>query len=400
MQISTKAAAVKESSTLAITAKAKALKAQGINIIGFGAGEPDFPTPAHISEAAIKAIHDGMTKYTPSSGIPALREAVCAKLLRDNGLMYAPSQIVVSNGAKHSLTNVFTALLNEGDEVLIPAPFWLSYAEMVSIAGGAPVLVHTEPETGFKATAAMLADALTPRTKALIINSPNNPTGMVYSRAALHEIADFAVVNDLYVISDEIYEKLIYDDECEHVSIASLGEDIYNRTIIVNGLSKSHSMTGWRIGYTASNETLAKVMGNLQSHGTSNPNSIAQYAALAALTGDQGCVEEMRLEFKKRRDYIYARIAAIPKLSILKPEGAFYAFVDVTGLYGKRVDGQKIVSAKDVAALLLEKARIAVVPCADFGLPDYIRLSYAISMAEIEKGIDRLERFIEKICTD
>jgi len=398
MQISARAAAVKESSTLAIAAKAQALKAQGVNVIGFGVGEPDFPTPAHIKQAAVDAIQDGMTRYTPSSGIPALRKAICEKLLKDNGLTYEPAQIVVSNGAKHSLTNVFSAIVNPGDEVLIPAPYWLSYSEMVAIAGGVPVIVATSAVTGLKATVELLCAAKTDKTVAIVLNSPSNPTGMVYSREELQAIADFAVANDLYVVSDEIYEKLIYDTNCEHISIASLGDEIYARTIVVNGLSKSHSMTGWRIGYTASSAALAKAMGNLQSHGTSNPNSVAQYAAVAALTGEQECVETMRQEFARRRDYIYERITKIPGLAMLRPEGAFYAFVDVTGLYGKKVNGQALRSAAEVAEALFDAVQIAVVPCADFGAPDYIRLSYAISMEQIREGMDRLERFVTENC--
>ena len=400
MQYSERASLVKESSTLAIAAKAKAMKAQGISIVGFGVGEPDFPTPAHISEAAIRAIRDGMTKYTESSGILPLRKAICDKLLADNGLAYEPSQIVVSNGAKHSLTNAFTAILNPGDEVIIPAPFWLSYAEMVALAGGVPVIVTAAAANGFKVTAGQLAAARTDKTRAIVLNSPSNPTGMVYTRAELEAIADFAIAHDLYVISDEIYEKLIYDEDCRHVSIASFGKEIYDRTIVVNGFSKTYAMTGWRMGYTASSAKLAKIMGNVQSHGTSNPNSIAQYAALAALTGEQDCVEEMRREYTKRRDYIYERITAIPGLQMLKPSGAFYAFVDVTRLYAKSVNGKRFTSAADVAAALLENARIAVVPCADFGAPDCIRLSYAISLEEIKKGMDRLEKFVMLIVED
>jgi len=397
MQLSAKAEAVKESSTLAISAKAKAMKAQGISIIGFGVGEPDFSTPAHINEAGIAAIRDGLTKYTESSGILPLRKAICAKLLADNGLTYDPSQIVVSNGAKHSLSNTFTALLNPGDEVIIPAPYWLSYSEMVAIVGGVPVVVMTMPETGLKITAAQLEAARTDKTKALIINSPSNPTGMVYSREELQAIADFAVKHDLFVVSDEIYEKLIYDEECQHISIASLGKEIFERTIVINGFSKTYAMTGWRIGYTASSAKLARIMGNVQSHGTSNPNSIAQYAALAALTSDQACVEDMRQEYAKRRDYIYERITAIPGLKMLKPSGAFYAFVDVTGLYTKTVNGKRLTSAADVAAALLENARIAVVPGADFGAPDFIRLCYTISLEDIKKGMDRMEKFVKLI---
>jgi len=400
MEYSAKAAAVKESSTLAISAKAKAMKAQGISIVGFGVGEPDFPTPAHINEAAIAAINDGMTKYTESSGIVPLRKAICEKLQNDNGLTYEPSQIVVSNGAKHSLSNAFTALINPGDEVVIPAPYWLSYSEMVAIVGGVPVVVMALPENGLKITVDQLAAAKTDKTKAIVLNSPSNPTGMVYTRAELQAIADFAVANNIFVISDEIYEKLIYDEDCTHVSIASLGKEIYERTIVVNGFSKTYAMTGWRIGYTASSDGLAKIMGNVQSHGTSNPNSIAQYAALAALTGDQGCVEAMRQEYARRRDYICERINVIPGLKMLKPSGAFYAFVDVTALYTKSVNGKRLTSAADVAAALLENARVAVVPCADFGAPDYLRLCYTISMADIQKGMDRVEKFVTLILED
>jgi len=397
MQISTKAAAVKESSTLAITAKAKEMKASGISVIGFGAGEPDFPTPENICRAAVAAIEKGYTKYTASTGILELRKAICAKLLRENGLSYEPSQIVVSNGAKHSLTNIFTALLNPGDEVIIPAPFWLSYTEMVSLASGVPVIVTATPETGLKATVPMLEAALTAQTKAIIINSPNNPTGMVYRREELQAIADFAVKHDLFVISDEIYETLIYDDDVEHISIASLGADIFARTIIVNGFSKSHAMTGWRIGYTASSKELARVMGNVQSHCTSNPNSIAQYAALEAYTGDQSCLAKMQAAFKERRNYIYDRVVAIPGLHMLKPEGAFYAFVDVSALYGKHIGGREVDCARDIAAALLEQACVAVVPCADFGFPHYIRLSYAVSLDEIKEGLDRIEAFVKSL---
>lgn len=396
MNYSEKAVKVKESSTLGISAKAKELKAQGMNVIGFAVGEPDFDTPEHIKQAAIKAINDGFTKYTPSSGTVELRKAICKKLKDDNGLDYDASQIIVSNGAKHSLSNVFSAILNDGDEVILPAPFWLSYAEMINMAGGIPKIVYTDITTNYKINKKQLESALTPKTKAVLINSPNNPTGMVYSRDELNAVADFAVKNDLFVISDEVYEKLIYDEQSKHISIASLGEEIYKRTIVVNGFSKTYSMTGWRVGYTASSKELAAIMGNVQSHLASNANSIAQKAAVAAILGDQQCVEKMRVEFKKRRDYIYDRMSKFKGVSILKPEGAFYAFADVSELCTSLPDGRRINDANDLAMALLEQCQVAVVPCADFGFDKHIRLTYAVSMEEIEDGMDRIERFINE----
>ena len=397
MELSRKAKGIKPSSTLAISAKATELKAQGIDIVGFGVGEPDFETPRHIKDAGIKAIEEGFTRYTPASGIKELRVAVANKLKKDNGLDYDFSQIVISNGAKHSLVNAFMAILNEGDEVIIPAPYWLSYSEIVKIAGGVPVIVNTKKENKYMVTEAELNEVYSPKTKALVLVSPSNPTGMVYSLDELKMIADFAVSKDIFVISDEIYEKLIYDEDKKHISIASLGKEIYDRTIVINGVSKSYAMTGWRIGYTASNPEVAKLISSLQSHMTSNPNSIAQKATLEAIEGPQDCVEEMRLEFKKRRDYIFEREEKIPFISALKPEGAFYLFVDVSGLYGKEYDGVKINSASDMAQLLIEKKLVAVVPCADFGMPDYIRLSYATSLEIIKKGMDRIEEFVKDL---
>ncbi len=395
MELSKKAMKIKASSTLAISAKAAELKAAGKDMVTFGVGEPDFDTPIHIREAAKKAIDMGKTRYTPAAGIPALRQAVCDKLKKDNGLDYVPAQVIVSNGAKHSLMNAFMAILNEGDEVIIPAPYWLSYSEMVKIAGGVPVVVHTKKENNFMLTKQELEQAYTEKTKALILTSPSNPTGMISTLEDLQMVVDFAVAHDIFVISDEIYEKLIYDADKKHISIASLGKEIYDRTIVINGVSKSYAMTGWRIGFTAAPLEVAKLMASLQSHMASNPNSVAQEATLAALQGDQSCVAEMCKEFKKRRDYIYEREEQIPLISALKPEGAFYLFVDVSKTYGKCYQGKSIASAADFATILLEEKFVAVVPCADFGMPDYIRLSYATSMELIAKGMDRIEALVK-----
>lgn len=397
MELSRRAERIKPSSTLAISAKASELKAQGFDIVGFGVGEPDFETPEHIKEAGIKAIKDGFTRYTPASGITELRKAVAKKLKDDNGLDYDFTQIIISNGAKHALINAFMAILNEGDEVIIPAPYWLSYSEIVNIAGGVPVIVKTKKENNYMLTREELDAAYTEKTKALVIVSPSNPTGMVSSIDDLKMIADFAVEKDIIVIADEIYEKLIYDEDKKHISLASLGKEIYDRTIIINGVSKSYAMTGWRIGYTASNPKIAKLIGSLQSHMTSNPNSIAQKATLAAIEGPQDCVKEMCVEFKKRRDYIFEREEKIPFITALKPEGAFYLFIDVSGLYGKKYEGVEINSAADMADLLIEKKLVAVVPCADFGMPDHIRLSYATSLEMIKKGMDRIEEFVNEL---
>lgn len=397
MELSKKAMSIKPSSTLAISAKASQLKAEGLDVVGFGVGEPDFETPNHIKEAAIAAIKEGFTRYTPAAGTIELRKAVCNKLEKDNGLHYDYTQVVISNGAKHSLMNTFMAILNEKDEVIIPAPYWLSYSEMVKIAGGVPVIVHTKKENNFMLTKQELQDAFSAKTKALILTSPSNPTGMVSSKEDLQMIADFAVEKDIFVIADEIYEKLIYDEGKKHISIASLNDEIYKRTIVINGVSKSYAMTGWRIGFAAAPVEIAKIMSSLQSHMTSNPNSIAQKATVAALKGSQDCVEQMRQEFKKRRDYIYEREEAIPFISALKPEGAFYIFIDVSELYGKRYADIQVNSAADFAALLIDKKYVAVVPCADFGMKDYIRLSYAASMDTIKKGMDRIEEIVKEL---
>lgn len=396
LELSKKAAAVKPSSTLAITAKAKELKAQGKDVVGFGAGEPDFNTPENICEAAIKAIKDGFTKYTPASGTNELKAAISKKFKEFNGLDYDTDQIVISNGGKHSLTNIFTALINPGDEVIIPAPFWLSYPEIVKLAGGVPVIVTTTKEQNFKLTAEDLVAAVTDKTKALVLNTPNNPTGMLYTEEELRAIAKVAVEKDFYVVADEMYEMLVYGEQ-KHISIASLGKDIYDRTITCSGLAKSYAMTGWRIGYTGSSKEIAKMMGSVQSHQTSNPNSIAQKAAVEALTGPQDSVKKMHAEFDKRRKYMYKRICDMDLLDTLEPMGAFYVFVDGSAVLGKSYKGTKIESVPQMADILINEYNTAIVPCADFGFPDCFRLSYAISIEQIEKGLDRIEKFIGEL---
>ncbi len=396
LELSKKALAVKPSSTLAITAKAKEMRAAGINVVGFGAGEPDFDTPENVCEAAIQAIHDGFTKYTPASGILELKKAVSDKFAAFNHIHYDTDQIVISNGGKHSLTNICTALLNPGDEVIIPAPYWLSYPEMVKLADGVPVFIRGNKEQGYKVSARQIQDAITPKTKALILNTPSNPTGMIYTREELLDIADTVVKNDIYVIADEMYEYLVYGGQ-EHVSIASLNEEIYRRTITCSGLAKGYAMTGWRIGYTGSSREIAKIMGSVQSHATSNPNSIAQKAAVEAMTGPQHTVTAMLKEFDKRRKYMCERIRQMPLISALEPKGAFYVFADLTDALDKTYGGEKIGTAARFAQILLDEFQVAVVPCADFGFDDHIRLSYAISLEQIQLGLDRIESFLKKL---
>lgn len=396
LTLSKKAQAVKPSSTLAITAKAKELKAQGIDVVGFGAGEPDFNTPENVCNAAINAINSGFTKYTPASGTNELKEAICKKFKEFNGLDYKPNQIVISNGGKHGLSNVFDALLNPGDEVIIPAPYWLSYPEMVKLSDGVPVVITGTKENGYKVTAKQVEDAITDKTKALVLNTPSNPTGMIYTEEELRAIADVVVKKDIYVVADEMYEYLIYGNE-KHVSIASFNEEIYKRTITCSGLSKSYAMTGWRIGYTGSAPEIAKLMSSIQSHATSNPNSIAQAAAVEALNGSQDMVEAMKVEFDKRRQYMYERVCAMPHVSTLEPKGAFYVFIDAEEALAKEYKGEKIGTTARLAEILLEDYAVAVIPCADFGFPNYIRLSYAISMEQIEKGLDRIENFLKAL---
>jgi aspartate aminotransferase len=375
---------------MSLSARAKQLAADGRGVLNFTIGEPDFDTPDYIKEAGKRAIDDGFTKYTPSSGTLELREMIREKLKRDNGIEYAPNQIVVSNGAKHALSNVFMSILDEGDECLLPAPYWLSYSEQIRFAGGVDVPVYTEVGNNYRVTPDMLEPHVTPRTKALLINSPNNPTGMVYSEEDLRAIAAFAEKHDLFIVSDEIYEKLVYDG-ARHVSPASFGADAYARTIVINGFSKTYAMTGWRVGYSACSPELAEIIGNIQSHLASNPNSIAQKAAAEALRAGDSAISAMVHTFHQRRDRIYALLADIPGISIVKPEGAFYAFVDVSGFCA---EGSETPDAAAFAAKLLDEEGVAVVPCADFGYPKHIRMTYAVSTADIDEGAARLKRFI------
>lgn len=393
MYISEKAKSISPSTTLAIDAKFKQMKAEGIDVVGFGTGEPDFDTPQYIKDAAIAAICEGKTKYTPAAGTIDLRKAICKKLKDENGLDYTFDQIVVSNGAKHSLVNAFQAILNPGDEVIIPAPFWVSYPEMVKMADGVPVVLTTSEADSFKFTAEEFRAAITPKTRAVVLNSPSNPTGMVYTEEELRAIADVAVENNIYVVSDEIYEHLIY--EGKHVSIASFSPEIKDLTIIINGVSKTYAMTGWRIGYAAAPQPIAKVMSNIQSHATSNPNSIAQAATIAALGGGKEEIEMMKKAFAERRDYMVERINSIPGISCLKPSGAFYVMMNISKLKGRTMAGKLIETSDDFANALLDNAKVAVVPCSGFGADDFVRWSYATAMENIKEGLDRVEKFIK-----
>ena len=396
MRLADRARNISPSPTLAIDAKAKEMKARGLKVINFGAGEPDFDTPEHIKEAAIAAIRSGKTKYTPVAGTCELKEAICRKFKADNGLAYEPEQIVVSAGAKHSLYNTMQVLLQAGDEVILPSPYWVSYLEQIKLAGAAAGIVETREENGFKLTPDELAAAITPRTRLLILNSPGNPTGAVYTRAELAALGEVVLKHGLMVISDEIYEKLIYDG-LGHVSIASLSPALRERTVVINGLSKAYAMTGWRIGYAAAARPVAKAMADLQSHSTSNPTSIAQEAGVAALDGDQGPVVVMVAEFVRRRNYMLERLLAIPGVSCARPGGAFYLFPNVKRYFGRFYKGKLIGNATDLAAVLLEEAQVAVVPGVAFGNDEYFRLSYACSMESIREGLDRIAGLMDKI---
>ncbi len=392
MQYSTKAQSLTPSLTLAITAKAKELKDKGLDVVGFGAGEPDFNTPQNIIDAATRAMNEGKTKYTPASGINELKDAVAEKLLTENGLKYAREQVIISTGGKQCLANAFEALLNEGDEVLIATPYWVSYPDLVTLSGGKSVFLDTKEENSYKITVEVLEAQATVRSKVLVINSPNNPTGTIYSREELVEIAEFCRKKDIFIISDEMYEKLIYGDE-KHVSIASLSEDAYSRTLVVGGFSKSYAMTGWRLGYAAGPKELVKLMGSIQSHTTSNPTSFVQYAAVEALKGSQDSISKMNTEFAKRRDYMVERTMGIEGLSCIYPKGAFYVMMDVRKLMGKTYKGKTVKDSLDFSAFLLEDYLVAVVPGVAFGLEGFVRLSYATSMANIGKGFDRISEF-------
>ena len=395
MEITQRAAKITPSLTLEITAKAKKMKEDGISVIGFGAGEPDFNTPQYIIDAAKKAIDEGKTKYTPASGIPELKKAICDKLLADNGLQYNPSQIIISSGAKNSLYNAIQAVVEDGDEVIIPAPFWLTYPELVGLSMGTCKYVYTKKENGYKMTAEELKNAIGPKTKLLIFNTPNNPTGAVYSEQEIRDIAKVVEESGIYVISDEIYEKLVYDGE-KHFSIASVSEAVKNQTIIINGVSKTYAMTGWRIGYLACPENVAKAIGGMQSHTTSNPCTISQYATLTALSGGKDFLEEMVQTFDKRRRYMVETLKNIKSIECIEPKGAFYTFVNVKNCIGKSFRGQKINGSLDFANCALQKG-IAVIPGGAFGADDCIRLSYAISMEDIAEGLKRFAEFISEV---
>ena len=396
MKLSKRVSNIKPSPTLEITERAAAMKAEGIDIIGFGAGEPDFDTPEHIKKAAIDALKKGYTKYTPVSGVNALKDAIIAKLQRDNRLTYNREEVIVSCGAKHTLYNLAQAMFEEGMEVIIPAPYWVSYPDIVLLAGGTPVFVNTTEEEGFLLTAEKFERAITKRTRALILNYPSNPTGATYDLDTLEEIARVAVKHNIFVISDEVYEKILYTD-FHHISIASLNERIKELTILVNGFSKAYSMTGWRLGYAAGQKELISAMNNIQSQSTSNPTSFAQYGGVDALNGLQDEVIKMRDEFKQRRDYIVRRLKMMRGVSCFNPAGAFYVFPKVSFYYGKSFKGHTIKNSLDMSDYLLREGRVSVVPGAAFGADDYLRLSYATSMKNIEGGLSRIEEALEKL---
>ena len=396
MNLSKKAGNISPSITLSITAKANELKALGVDVVSFGAGEPDFNTPQNIINAAIKAMQDGKTKYTPAGGILELKKTICKKFKEDNGLDYTTDQITISTGAKQCLANVFMAILNPGDEILIPIPYWVSYPELVKLADGVPVFVETLKENNYKYTIEDLEKAVSDKTKAILINSPNNPTGTIYNREELIEISEFAKKHDLLIISDEIYEKLIYDGE-KHISIASLSEDAFERTVVINGVSKTYAMTGWRLGYMAASKEITKLMTSIQSHMTSNVNTIAQYAAIEALNGPIEDLNTMVKEFERRRNFMVDRLSKIDGVSIIKPSGAFYIMVNISSYFNTTFKGEEIKNSLDFSRVLLDEEKVAVIPGAGFGLDEYIRLSYATSMDIIETGIDRIAMFINKI---
>ncbi|WP_338656384.1 pyridoxal phosphate-dependent aminotransferase [Sporosarcina psychrophila] len=378
------------STTLAITAKAKEMKESGIDVIGLGAGEPDYNTPANIIEAAYTSMKEGKTKYTPAGGLPALKDAIIQKLQKDQGLDYSRKEIMIGIGAKHVLYTLFQVILNPDDEVIIPSPYWVSYPEQVKLAGGVPVHIEGTAAAQFKVTAQQIRDAVTSKTKAVIINSPGNPTGMIYSKEELQQIADVCQDKDIWIISDEIYEKLVYDG-AKHVSIAQLSDDAKKRTLLINGVSKSHSMTGWRIGYIAGDAEVVNAMTDLASHSTSNPTTTSQYATIEAYNGPQNAVETMRKAFESRLEQVYPQLSAIPGFNVIKPQGAFYLLPDVS----EAVKNTGFANVDDFAAALLTTANVAVIPGSGFGSPDTIRLSYATSIELLEEAIRRIHAFVE-----
>ncbi len=392
--ISQIASKVRASTTMAIDALFKQMKADGMDVVGFGAGEPDFPTPEHIKQAGIDAIEKNYTRYTPASGLLELRRAACYRLKEDFGLEYEPTQIVVTSGAKHAVFVTLMTLCDPGDEVVIAAPYWVSYSEMVQQAGAVPVIISAGPEQQFKITPEQLDNAVTDKTKVFMLNSPCNPTGMVYTRDELSALEEVCRKHNLYVVADEIYCNLVYDG-IEFASFASLSDDAKERTILINGVSKSYAMTGWRIGYAASNSQIAKVMASYLSHSTGSPSTISQHAAITALTGPQEDMKVMRKAFEQRRDHLVERMDSIEGVSCIRPQGAFYVMMDMSSFIGKKMYGTEIHSSDDFAQLFLEKGLVATVPCTGFAAPNFVRWSYATSMQEIDKGLDRLEEFIK-----
>ncbi len=403
MKFSNRILKVKPSPTLAVTAMAAQLQAQGVDIIGFGSGEPDFDTPPHIREAAIRAIESGKTRYTPSGGIPELKDAVINKFKRDNNLNYKRSETIINCGGKHSLYNLIQVIIDEGDEVIIPSPYWVSYPDIVKLAGGTPVFIETGSESGFKITPEQLASKITPRTRAVVINSPSNPTGAAYTRDELAAFAAILEKTDIIPISDDIYETILYDG-FKFFNIANISDTMKERTMVLNGVSKTYAMTGWRIGYAAGNEEIIKKMDILQGQSTSNPTTISQWAAVEALTGDQTVLSHMLEAFDRRRNFVIDDLNAISGVSCYKPEGAFYAFPRVTGVYGLKGWEKVAEKYKDtyksssLCAYLMEEARTAVVPGIGFGSDDYIRISFATSDAKLKEGLKRIREAIEKLC--
>ena len=395
-QLSRRASACAPSPTLAITAKANKLKSEGISVIAFGAGEPDFDTPDHIKAAAIDAIQKGFTKYTPSAGIPALKKAIIQKMQRDSNLVFCPEEVIVSCGGKHSLYNIFQVLVDESDEVIIPAPYWVSYPEQVKLAGGTPVIVATSDADNFVPSLESIAAAITDRTKIIIINSPSNPSGAMWPVARIREVAQLAADRGIFIISDEIYEKLVYDGE--FVSVASLSPEIAKWTLTCNGMSKAYSMTGWRLGYVVGDKDIVAAMGRLQDQMTSNPTSITQHAGVAALDGTQAYLDDWRSAFRSRRDVMVKGLNEVPGISCRVPQGAFYVFPNISGLYGKRTPGGVLLqSGDDFADYLLEIKAVAVVPGSGFGSPDYVRLSYAIDLDSIAEGLRRIHEAVSEL---
>jgi aspartate aminotransferase len=394
LQLAARSESLSPSATLAMAAEARRLKSSGIEVLDFSLGEPDFPTPANIQDAALKAMRSGQTHYTPAAGIPELRQAVSALYTNHHGLTTAPSQVVISNGAKHSIHNALMAVCGPGDEVIIPAPYWVSYADLVRLTGATPVVLATTEEAGFKLTPRQFLAAVTPRTKVLMINSPSNPTGIVYSRAELEALADAVLTTNVGVISDEIYEQLTYCD-LEATCFATLQSGLAERTITISGVSKTYAMTGWRIGWAVAPEPTARFMGDLQSQETSNPCSVSQWAALEAITGPQDSVRAMKAEFQKRRDYVLDRIEALPDVTCLAPDGAFYAFMNISKLFGRVLGGKRIADSTAFCTAALSDARVALVMGSAFGAEGYARLSFATDLQTLQRGFDALTAFLK-----